>query len=367
MTARLLACPSCDRHVRVGERACPFCGLVLPGSFGDEPGRAPPSTLIRSRLGWTRFGARAAIGVGGPLAFAAAAGCSTSTNTVVPYGVPPDCDSPDITCVSPNDGGVDSKGDAPHEAAADPEAAADRTAPGDADDAHDGGMVDAPFDTGASDGPYFGRVDLEIITEGMASTGFTPYRYVTAEFAPSPEVQTIFACGPAAVPPGTLASGQCFAGQAGAGRVGTIGYADGYAAGDAGVWGSTDDLTVSASGATIPAFTASVASPSVNLLNGHPMSASVSADFQVDWVALEPQTPVIAALYAPDGTSVVKCLAGIGASAVIVPATLMSHFTAGGMGTLEVLAVASKTLTLDNATVEVAALAGNAVPVTYGP
>ena len=34
-TKRLLACPSCGRHVRIAELACPFCEAPLPLSFAN--------------------------------------------------------------------------------------------------------------------------------------------------------------------------------------------------------------------------------------------------------------------------------------------------------------------------------------------
>jgi hypothetical protein len=79
MLARLFACPSCARHVRVTEDRCPFCGGRLPDSFpaGPEPWRAPPARGL-GRAGLIRFGAMAAagmIGGGGALATALTIGC----------------------------------------------------------------------------------------------------------------------------------------------------------------------------------------------------------------------------------------------------------------------------------------------------
>jgi hypothetical protein len=48
--ARLLACPSCARHVRVSERACVFCGRALSASFGDEQALPRPRRMNRDGL-----------------------------------------------------------------------------------------------------------------------------------------------------------------------------------------------------------------------------------------------------------------------------------------------------------------------------
>jgi hypothetical protein len=49
--ARLLACPSCARHVRATEPACPFCAALLPDTFAAAPApRAPKKRLNRAAL-----------------------------------------------------------------------------------------------------------------------------------------------------------------------------------------------------------------------------------------------------------------------------------------------------------------------------
>lgn len=61
----LAPCVSCQRHVRVTEPACPFCGAALPEDFA---GRAVPGTTARlSRAALVAF---ATLG--------AAAGCGSS-------------------------------------------------------------------------------------------------------------------------------------------------------------------------------------------------------------------------------------------------------------------------------------------------
>jgi len=55
MHARLLACPSCARHIRVDEERCPFCRVALPDDFGAGPAPVPPARHM-SREGLYRYG-----------------------------------------------------------------------------------------------------------------------------------------------------------------------------------------------------------------------------------------------------------------------------------------------------------------------
>ncbi|MEZ4405434.1 MAG: hypothetical protein R3A52_02920 [Polyangiales bacterium] len=67
MAASLVPCPSCGRHVRVAERACPFCAASL--SRGAQPAAVVPSATQRmSRAAAFTFAASLAI-----------AGCGDST------------------------------------------------------------------------------------------------------------------------------------------------------------------------------------------------------------------------------------------------------------------------------------------------
>jgi hypothetical protein len=82
----LVACPSCSRHVRVSESACPFCGGGLPASLRDAPApRAPRTRLTRAAL--------FAFGTGG-MALTPACSSSSSSGQQPPvvdaaYGGPP--------------------------------------------------------------------------------------------------------------------------------------------------------------------------------------------------------------------------------------------------------------------------------------
>jgi hypothetical protein len=65
--SHLFPCPTCNRHVDVAERACPFCATALPAAFRAQQPPAPP----RARLG------RAALMAAGATLMGAAA-CSSN-------------------------------------------------------------------------------------------------------------------------------------------------------------------------------------------------------------------------------------------------------------------------------------------------
>ena len=85
MALRLFPCSSCDRHVRVEDPRCPFCGAVV--------------LTPRPSVPWAWVGSltRAAIFVGATMAASACGGEGESTEEVVvppetiaqPYGAPP--------------------------------------------------------------------------------------------------------------------------------------------------------------------------------------------------------------------------------------------------------------------------------------
>src|SRR5580658_2561143 len=95
--ARLLACPSCARHVRVSESACPFCATSLPASFGaGAAAKPPPARLSRGEL--YAFGTAAALAVAacGQMVGESDAGSDVGVigrgaNFIAPYGMPPVC------------------------------------------------------------------------------------------------------------------------------------------------------------------------------------------------------------------------------------------------------------------------------------
>jgi hypothetical protein len=104
MPARLFACPSCARHVRLTEVRCPFCGAPCPDSFASsaEPVR-PPRGL--SRAGLVRFNAAAGVCLGVALVIA----LSCSTEGSVPPGVL-DGAAPNCAYGKVPDGGVAVRG-----------------------------------------------------------------------------------------------------------------------------------------------------------------------------------------------------------------------------------------------------------------
>jgi hypothetical protein len=78
MTARLLACASCARHIRVDEERRPFCRRATPDDFGDRPVLMPPPLgLSRAELhDYARTAARVAGAVGGSAALATLLSCA---------------------------------------------------------------------------------------------------------------------------------------------------------------------------------------------------------------------------------------------------------------------------------------------------
>jgi hypothetical protein len=49
---RLEPCPSCKRHVKLDEVACPFCRSALGDAFRAAPARPRPLTRLGSRAGF---------------------------------------------------------------------------------------------------------------------------------------------------------------------------------------------------------------------------------------------------------------------------------------------------------------------------
>jgi hypothetical protein len=87
MGVRLVACPSCARHVRVGEGDCPFCGRSLGDSFGARPLPPPPAaSLSRGERYLLGVGILAGVVTSG----AVLAACNPSSpSAIAAYGAPP--------------------------------------------------------------------------------------------------------------------------------------------------------------------------------------------------------------------------------------------------------------------------------------
>lgn len=86
--ARLAPCPSCDRHVRIDEAACPFCGSALPRTFGAGPVPAATSSPGLGR-GVLFHHARVRVAVGTSLLVVAACSSTSSAQPIPLYGAPP--------------------------------------------------------------------------------------------------------------------------------------------------------------------------------------------------------------------------------------------------------------------------------------
>ncbi len=140
---RLLACPSCARHVRATEPSCPFCASELPASFRIVPAAKPPMARL----------SRGALYALGATSIGLATACSSASTTPL-YGAPADASGQDSNPAplygAPADAGPDtgSSGDSAGDAAD-----AGDTGSGDAADAADAdsGMTAAyglPADSG---------------------------------------------------------------------------------------------------------------------------------------------------------------------------------------------------------------------------
>ena len=79
--AHLRACPSCARHARVSETACPFCGSAFDQAFRSSPEPQGPRVRL-ARAALIAFGA---LGTG---SLAATAACSSSSSEPAYGGTP---------------------------------------------------------------------------------------------------------------------------------------------------------------------------------------------------------------------------------------------------------------------------------------
>jgi hypothetical protein len=117
MSGRLVPCPSCSRHVRAGEGACPFC-LASPS---EDPGAGPaplPPPAGLSRFELFRYGTRGAKALAGAVvgtSMLATASCGN--DQAVPfYGAACfDCGSPDDDAIVFADAQVVQTGSEPAE------------------------------------------------------------------------------------------------------------------------------------------------------------------------------------------------------------------------------------------------------------
>ena len=96
MSSHLLPCPSCARHVRSTESACPFCATARIPSAAPAP-RSPAKRLSRAALFALGASAAAVAACSGSVAPGPATGDSGALDgtpdgeqqTIPPYGIPP--------------------------------------------------------------------------------------------------------------------------------------------------------------------------------------------------------------------------------------------------------------------------------------
>jgi hypothetical protein len=107
--AHLRACPSCARHARVSETACPFCGAEFDQAFRSSPEPQGPRVRL-ARAALVAFGA---LGTG---SLAATAACSSSSFQPL-YGGSPVMTEPQDGAATQDDSG-DASSTTPSEAGA---------------------------------------------------------------------------------------------------------------------------------------------------------------------------------------------------------------------------------------------------------
>lgn len=95
---QLIPCSSCNRHHRVGEAVCPFCGLTVPGgrslaALTTTRARMSRATLIAAGAAWLGAGA-------------------CESNFSPPYGAPPPGPVQDASSDAPDAGAAESAADA---------------------------------------------------------------------------------------------------------------------------------------------------------------------------------------------------------------------------------------------------------------
>ena len=97
MSSQLVPCPSCARHVRSTESACPFCASARVPSLAAAP-RSPAKRLSRAALFALGASAAAVAACSGSVTPGPATGDSGALDgntpdgeqqTIPPYGIPP--------------------------------------------------------------------------------------------------------------------------------------------------------------------------------------------------------------------------------------------------------------------------------------
>ena len=90
MTDHLRSCVKCERHIRISEAACPFCGTAVAAERRTPPARGNPATRLRRAA---TLATMASVGVVGAVDLAACG--SSSTAAVGPEDAAPEDAAPD--------------------------------------------------------------------------------------------------------------------------------------------------------------------------------------------------------------------------------------------------------------------------------
>jgi len=148
MSSRFTPCPTCARHVKQGDGACPFCGAQAPGASTPGPSAVPTAA---GRLSRSALFAASAVGVA-----LATTDCSSASPQPL-YGgvVTPVGDAAPVSDAAPGGG----SGDAADAVSSPPLDAAGEAAPG----RNEGGSVQPlygavapPADAGSGQGGFDG-------------------------------------------------------------------------------------------------------------------------------------------------------------------------------------------------------------------
>jgi hypothetical protein len=83
MAAHLAPCPSCSRHVRVSDSACPFCSATLPADLAGQGASPLPSERL-GRAALATFRSTVSAVAASAVVGASALGCAADAESGVP-------------------------------------------------------------------------------------------------------------------------------------------------------------------------------------------------------------------------------------------------------------------------------------------
>jgi hypothetical protein len=113
MKARLIACPTCARHIRLSEACCPFCGVTCSDGFKATPAPVrPPPGLNRVELYYFKSRTVAGAVRGGVALVTAlsAASCGGLATGVASDTIGPDATSEILDALAPEGSGDEGSG-----------------------------------------------------------------------------------------------------------------------------------------------------------------------------------------------------------------------------------------------------------------